>query len=80
MTASRTYPHPQYLKRRTEALHTRDTSSYWLEAIKHTGLAPMGANNSYPVFRDVTDPMFSGGAKGDGVTDDTEAINGKSAF
>lgn len=38
----------------------------------------MGANNSWPVFRDVTDPMFAGGAKGDGVHGDTEAINGKS--
>lgn len=37
----------------------------------------MGANSSWPVFRDVTDPLFGGGAKGDGVHDDTEAINGE---
>jgi hypothetical protein len=27
------------------------------------------------VWRDVTDPQYAGGAKGDGVTDDTKAIN-----
>lgn len=32
------------------------------------------------VFRDVTDPMFAGGAKRDGVTDDTAAINGQFQF
>ena len=79
-----TYPQPKYIKPRFSSgsrsghLKTRDGSSYWLQDIKHTGLAPMGANNSWPVFRDVTDPMFAGGAKGDGVHDDTEAINGKS--
>lgn len=72
------YPQPKYLKSRSSSrLEARDSSSYWLQDIKHTGLAPMGANSSWPVFRDVTNPMFAGGAKGDGVHDDTAAINGE---
>ncbi|KAI9742738.1 MAG: hypothetical protein M1818_003467 [Claussenomyces sp. TS43310] len=53
----------------------RATSDYWVGSINHRGLAPMGANSSWLVYRDVTNPMFAGGAKGDGVTDDTAAIN-----
>ncbi|KAK8044972.1 exo-1-3-beta-D-glucanase [Apiospora rasikravindrae] len=57
--------------------HTKrkDSSYYWLAEIQHTGKAPMGQDDSWLVYRDVTDPMFAGGAKGDGVTDDTAAIN-----
>ncbi|EMR63408.1 putative glycoside hydrolase family 55 protein [Eutypa lata UCREL1] len=44
-------------------------SAYWLEDIKHQGLAPFGGDG-YTVFRNVKD--F--GATGDGTTDDTQAI------
>ncbi|KAJ6110142.1 hypothetical protein N7486_002377 [Penicillium sp. IBT 16267x] len=50
---------------------TADTA-YWLADITHQGIAAFNPNPStYTVFRNVKDY----GAKGDGVTDDTVAIN-----
>ncbi|KAL1729213.1 glycoside hydrolase family 55 protein [Schizophyllum commune] len=51
-------------------LQERQSSTFWLEAIDHAG-APAFGEADYKVFRNVKDY----GAKGDGTTDDTEAIN-----
>ena len=46
-------------------------ASFWLEQIKHQGSAAFNTDSSYQVFRNVKD--F--GAKGNGVSDDTAALN-----
>ncbi|KAK5111479.1 hypothetical protein LTR62_004931 [Meristemomyces frigidus] len=53
------------------------SSGYWLGQSSFHRNAPVwgNSNSNYPVFRSVTDPRFGGGAKGDGKTDDTDAIN-----
>ncbi|KPI42190.1 Glucan 1,3-beta-glucosidase [Cyphellophora attinorum] len=54
----------------TPSNSTNGTCYFWLEDIQHQGIAPY-APEGYQVFRNVKD--F--GAVGDGVTDDTAAIN-----
>ncbi|KAH7912071.1 glycoside hydrolase family 55 protein [Hygrophoropsis aurantiaca] len=44
---------------------------YWMETIPHRGKSAFNNDTSYEVFRNVKDY----GAVGDGVTDDTDAIN-----
>ncbi|WYZ39575.1 hypothetical protein EsH8_III_001489 [Colletotrichum jinshuiense] len=46
-------------------------AAYWMEDIAHQGISPYHPDPAYKVFRNVKD--F--GAKGDGITDDTAAIN-----
>ncbi|USW49471.1 Putative pectate lyase superfamily protein [Septoria linicola] len=50
-------------------------SGYWMATIARQGTVWGSNDTSYKIFRDVTDAQFGGGAKGDGITDDTEAIN-----
>ncbi|KAF1995621.1 glycoside hydrolase family 55 protein [Amniculicola lignicola CBS 123094] len=54
---------------------TAAASSYWVSSIKRQGFPPFGEAD-FQVYRDVT--QF--GAKGDGTTDDTAAINAAVAF
>ncbi|AEO68750.1 5d0c3ecd-ceea-4e39-a382-06f1dec1835c [Thermothielavioides terrestris] len=49
----------------------RQASGWWLANVQHQGAAAFNADKSYKVFRNVRDY----GAKGDGTTDDTAAIN-----
>jgi glucan 1,3-beta-glucosidase len=67
-------PRPLTVAKRAPAA---DPFAYWPSLVDH-GVPSMGFDPSYPVYRDVKDPKF--GAKGDGVTDDTAAINRAIAY
>lgn len=61
----------QQYQKRQDTLQKR-AKSFWIEDIEHTGKIPYGTDNTeYKVFRNVMDY----GAIGDGVIDDTDAIN-----
>ncbi|KNG48740.1 glycoside hydrolase family 55 protein [Stemphylium lycopersici] len=64
----RTHPH---VKSRQYDTQNSTCAPYWMEDIKHQGVASFNPNpDNYTVFRNVK----SYGAVGDGVTDDTAAI------
>ena len=66
-------PTPRPPQARSQA--SGPSTSYWLsQNYFHKNGPVYGTSDSkYPLFRNVMDPQF--GAKGDGVTDDSAAIN-----
>ncbi|KAE9377716.1 glycoside hydrolase family 55 protein [Stipitochalara longipes BDJ] len=79
-TLDRVYPKPSW-DTSSESNHTKRTSTgYWGASLGQHGLAPMGGDSSWLVYRDVTNKMFAGGAVRDGKTDDTAAINAAIAY
>jgi glucan 1,3-beta-glucosidase len=70
---SLTIKHPDALQnRQTCSLEPTNPKTYWYEAINHNGISPfIPEGDTWPVHRNV---KTSYGAKGDGLTDDSSAL------
>ncbi|KAK3175587.1 hypothetical protein K4F52_010138, partial [Lecanicillium sp. MT-2017a] len=65
------YSLPEHVFKRRTPDQERGSDEYWMARLENLGTQPFGEDISYKVFRNVKDYD----AKGDGITDDTKAIN-----